>query len=1528
MKKITRIWQLLLVLVLATSIVSAQADYKGKVQKKKLQFKRLHSVSNVKSEAVAFEAQLTKESYAENQKAIFNTSGTVTSYNPNAPVDVNSSIAREIKNKLANKGMLTSYEQQAIEKYQKENVAINSQTSNKGTVVDLYPSSTAYWTGTTDGTTKTENSLVNLNGNSYAGWMQFDVSSIPVGSAINEVNITVYVNATNWPYWAITKMTTDPLVDDAATLFSDIQGGDQYVYNTESSGFSTGWHTYTLGGDVLTDFANALASGIFRTGMFDVDNGTNYYVDMDGWNEANVPYLTVDYTPAVVGPGLTNGMVDSPSGNTTTLFTYSVEYSHSDGTAPTVANVVIDGASFAMTPPAGSPDYHNWQTFTYSTTLALGTHDFYFEFGDGTTTVVDPITAPGTPYTGPTVYDPISGTLTINAAGGGDYLSFQDCFDDLLLRGTDGNGVSVEVYDDGGDYAAATIDGAIPGAGSGAWVDFYPAAGENVVIDAAGTGEPLYLQNTAYLSFSGFALTNGENAGARIYASSFIEISHCTAYDNGWIGIGATDSDHVWVWNNFIYHNVTQQLTAYDCGTGCEVYFYNNSIAANGTSDAYQIGVTISNSEIDLYNNTIQRSWTDSGWSIVHIQSQNWTTHPNTNMDYNNYYQTDGCPIVGFNDPASSYTTYATLVDWQAATPAQDPNSVEGNPSFLDVSNGDLHIIDDLSPSYQTGTTIAMVTDDIDGDLRTINPNYDMGADVIVPPACPNPANLTTSNINEHDATLEWASLGSAFEYEYGTPGFAPGTGNEIGSGAPHATSDIISGLNSNTEYEWYVRQDCGGGLYSDWSGPASFTTKCEIIIPAGAVEEAEVCGDDTNGGCNMATPAYESVVDGEVLHGTTWSDASSRDTDWFELVLDQPATVTMTLEGEAPMVMGMIEQYVLGCPGCDNMTGSLEPSVIVDKCGFDSFTTQGLPAGTYYFFVAPSVFEDYPCTVDYVASWTTAAYTPAAGEFCSTAIVANTGINNAPQQPVWYSYVGVGQYVTVTSCISGQDIDTELTIYDDCCGNTVAYNDDDSGCASSGFSSTVEFFAESGVTYYLYWSDAYESGSFDFEIIEEGLPIISLDKSSLYQAVLPGGTATENLMVGNFGDHDLTYTATINYPAPPAGTTILFEDFEAGMPPSWSIIDNETNGYVWILESDNTDPKGNKTGGTGDCAIADVDALGSGNTMDTELHTASFDLSGFVDAQLVFKAAYNDLNSGGNDLGEVDISIDGGNSWDNLISWDEDHMGEDIVVSLLPYVGNPDCIISFHYIATGWQWYFEVDDVEVIGYNELIPPEGWLAVDGDVTTNGVVAAGAADAPIVVDYNSAGLPNGTYHADIVVESNDPFNTPITVPVTFVVSDHHTVSGTLVYASSTPQAMDNCTINLLRDGNVVGTAVTNASGEFSIADVFDGTYEWEFTTNKARGGTDVGDVNVASDHILGNALIGLFFVAADVTWDNTVDVSDVNNLLDEILGSPGWAAPDFVTDGGTIVVDGGDVSVTLETLSSGDPDPSYSIPAGK
>ncbi len=89
-------------------------------------------------------------------------------------------------------------------------------------------------------------------------------------------------------------------------------------------------------------------------------------------------------------------------------------------------------------------------------------------------------------------------------------------------------------------------------------------------------------------------------------------------------------------------------------------------------------------------------------------------------------------------------------------------------------------------------------------------------------PICNAPTDLTATSITINSAVLGWTSPGSSFDIEYGTAGFTQGTGTQISDIT--SNSRTVASLSSNTQYQFYVRRDCGINE-SVWAGPFSFTT-------------------------------------------------------------------------------------------------------------------------------------------------------------------------------------------------------------------------------------------------------------------------------------------------------------------------------------------------------------------------------------------------------------------------------------------------------------------------------------------------------------------------------------------------------------------------------------------------------------------------------------------------------------------------------------------------------------------------------
>ena len=158
-------------------------------------------------------------------------------------------------------------------------------------------------------------------------------------------------------------------------------------------------------------------------------------------------------------------------------------------------------------------------------------------------------------------------------------------------------------------------------------------------------------------------------------------------------------------------------------------------------------------------------------------------------------------------------------------------------------------------------------------------------------------------------------------------------------------------------------------------------------------------------------------------------------------------------------------------------------------------------------------------------------------------------------------------------------------------------------------------------------------------------------------------------------------------------------------LPEGWTVEDNIGNGQVWLFD----DPKnrGNLTGGEGGFAIMDSDHYGSSGEQDTSLVSPVIDMSSLTDPVLGFKQDYNNLG----DTADVDVSVDGGATWENVLHQTTDVRGPREDVLALPMAaGESDVQVRFHMYDASYGWWWQVDDVSTLN-RTCDPVSGGLVV-------------------------------------------------------------------------------------------------------------------------------------------------------------------------------------------------------------------------
>lgn len=126
---------------------------------------------------------------------------------------------------------------------------------------------------------------------------------------------------------------------------------------------------------------------------------------------------------------------------------------------------------------------------------------------------------------------------------------------------------------------------------------------------------------------------------------------------------------------------------------------------------------------------------------------------------------------------------------------------------------------------------------------------------------CIAPSQLTVSNISGTTADVSWTPNSGETDWEYVLQ--PAGTGEPTGTGiATNTTTVNFTDLDFSTDYEVYVRADCGSD-YSTWSGPLSFSTTIQlnyqVDCTAGPITQDYCYGNDIDDDPSLETFTFTS---------------------------------------------------------------------------------------------------------------------------------------------------------------------------------------------------------------------------------------------------------------------------------------------------------------------------------------------------------------------------------------------------------------------------------------------------------------------------------------------------------------------------------------------------------------------------------------------------------------------------------------------------------------------------------------------
>ncbi|MHA1132531.1 MAG: hypothetical protein ACTSQQ_17220, partial [Candidatus Helarchaeota archaeon] len=180
-----------------------------------------------------------------------------------------------------------------------------------------------------------------------------------------------------------------------------LEGGGDYGYVEIKNNVSSSWDTLlTMNGEQLewTQTTINITSYVGNYCYIRFRFQSDLTIMRSGWY---LDDILVTAEQNLFPPVLDQGQVTPTTGNTTTIFNYTVLYTDIDNNKPALIWINIDGSFYTMGKQNPSDvNYRDGCLFQYLTTLDNSTHDFRFVASDGMYLVGEPLTGN---YSGPIV---------------------------------------------------------------------------------------------------------------------------------------------------------------------------------------------------------------------------------------------------------------------------------------------------------------------------------------------------------------------------------------------------------------------------------------------------------------------------------------------------------------------------------------------------------------------------------------------------------------------------------------------------------------------------------------------------------------------------------------------------------------------------------------------------------------------------------------------------------------------------------------------------------------------------------------------------------------------------------------------------------------------------------------------------------------------------------------------------------------------------------------------------------------------
>ncbi|MFD7023356.1 S8 family serine peptidase [Promicromonospora sukumoe] len=391
-------------------------------------------------------------------------------------------------------------------------------------------------------------------------------------------------------------------------------------------------------------------------------------------------------------------------------------------------------------------------------------------------------------------------------------------------------------------------------------------------------------------------------------------------------------------------------------------------------------------------------------------------------------------------------------------------------------------------------------------------------------------------------------------------------------------------------------------------------------------------------------------------------------------------------------------------------------------------------------------------------------------------------------------------------------------------------------------------------------WTDPF-TGEYTLELPQSATHTLVVQPS-----VTGYGAFTQAVEVGTEPvSADAAVTALAECTAPGyelVGAGAGVEEFESGdVPEGWTVEDVAGTEQVWTF--DDRFGASNMTGGEGLFAEVNSDAYGPDGSQDTILTSPAYDLSDVEAPLLTFDQSYGALG----DFADVDLSVDGGETWETVLHQTSDALGR-TVVPIAAGAGESDVRVRFHYGDAVWSLWWQVDNV---GIGACTPVEGGLVagfVDDLNTGDGVNGATVTAGESSVKTSDPENPtvDAGYYSLFSPETGEQ-------QVGYAAKDYESAEATVTVVADTIAR---------QDVELAAPLLTVSPGEIAREVRLGGTRSGSFTvTNEGTAPADVEVAPASSDfEILGSAS------GTGVIKGATGDVTEVSTASSSSEGGRG------------------------------------------